>query len=558
MKFTTHLFTPNNTGAPDYDICGQVASILDFTNTTLKVSISDGTTTQQLINTSDLSAILAVATGLYTFGSLDINVLGGSRDAVTGSMSLDMDFLLTGTSDYCTWKKAFLTIEVSKAGYQTYTNVIQIYGYDIGNDVTLGYSGNTDFDIYLVNNTDNLDIFGKQTKAFSKFAVLRQPFTDNVYFYNLVGTQGTITYKDTSTGNTIGTGSYGTVCVTPDNCGNNDIDIEQTIQVFSVDCVLLDTCSSSITSPTTIWLPKVTSTSTCPDACNDCINDISEVTVSTTVDYTLVTPFNVNNTLTFLSEFMDENTIFTLKDFSGIELDSVTIPYIIDYASWIVDSAPFLIPITYVITTPPLGDVTVTIVHKFSADTDLIVCNDVIEFSVCHWWNVTKGEKCGDYLFNNCSLEDISIVLQKFNSDRTFTDISTIVVPASSTVTISLQADGLYMLKVPSRDEVGVFEYYSIPSFCNIEACWLNFLNTVICNKPTDDCKTEDAYKFNAFLINAHTFFMMLNEEMNMSFIYTAIDDERLNNLYTLDSFITRFTEYCNPSDSACLPCSAK
>ncbi len=557
MRFTTHLFSPNNTGSPDYNICGQASSILSMTGTTFIVSISDGTTTQNLLTTSNLAGGLSPVYGTYTFGDLDVNFSNIAVNTGTGSIKLLMDFYKTGTTDPCTWRKLYLTITVEKAGYQSYTNAIQIYGYDIGNDTTLSISGNTDFDIYLINNTNNLDILGKQTKAFSKFAVLRQPFTDNVYFYNLVGTQGTITYTDTTSGDTIGTGNYGLVCVRPDACANNSLSIKQTIKVFDSTCVLKDTCETTQAIDSVVWTPTVTSTSTCPDACTDCVNDISEVIVSTTIDYTNVTSFQLDGVLVFLTEFMDESTIFTLIDYTGAELDTSTSTSSVTYAAWIIDPASYLVPISYRIITPPLGDTTVNIIHKFFSDSDLIVCDEDIKFKTCHWWSVNKGEKCGDYTITNCSADDISVILQKFNSDRTFSDIATITVGASLTETISLQADGMYMLKVPSRDAVDTFEYYSLANFCNVEACWLNYLNNVICNKPTDDCKIEDHYKFNTFLINAHTFFMALNDEFNFSFIYTFIDDDRIDNLYTLDSFITRLTEYCNPSDSPCIPCQS-
>lgn len=555
MKFTTHLLSPNNTGIPDYNICGQVSSIINMLNVSLVISISDGITTQNLITTSDLSGSLSPNYNTYTFGDLDINFTNLAVNTGTGSILLDMDFFKVGTTDICTWKKIYINISASKANHQSYTNSIEIYGYDIGNDVTLGYSGNTAFDLYLINNTNNLDINGKQTKAFSKFAILRQPFTDNIYFYNLVGTQGNITYTDITSNLVIGTGNHGLICIHPDNCGNNSITIKQTIKVYDITSVLKDTCETTIIDGNKKWLPTVTSTSSCPDVCNDCINDISEVTIATTVDYTLVTSFNINNTLVFLTQYMIENTNFTLEDFSGIVIDSTDDIFNITYGDWIIDPASFLVPINYTITTPPLGDMTIIITHSFNLT--LLACNQIISSKNCHWWSVVKGEQCGDYIVNNCSFEDISIVLQKFNNDRTFTNIVTIIISASSSQTVSLQADGIYMLKVPSRDIVGGFEYYSLANFCNVESCWLNYLNNIICNKPTDDCKIEDHYKFNAFLINTHTFFMALNDEFNFSFIYTLIDDDRVNNLYTLDSFITRLTEYCNPSDSPCIPCSS-
>lgn len=557
MKLVTHIFSPDNTGSPDYDICGQAALVVNFTNVTLRISISDGTTTQQLLSTTNLAGALSPSIGTYTFGNLDVDLTALTVNSVTGSVLLDMDFYKTGTTDVCTWEKIFITIEVIKTGYQSFTNIFEIYGYDIGNDATLALTGNPQFDIYLINDTDNV-VNGIQTKAFSNISILRQPFTDNIFVYNMVGTQGTITYYEDGTTTVLGSGRYTKVCLAPDSCGNNELSVEQKIQVFDSDCTLLDTCEFTATSTSTIWLPTVTSTSSCPDACNDCINNISAVTVSTTVDYEKVTPFKINGTLVFLTQFMEELTIFKLYDFQNIEIDDLEDTYTITYAAWILDKATYLIPIEFVVTTPPLGDCKVVITHKFTdTEDDLVACNETIPFTVCNWWTVTKGEECGDYIFNNCSDEDIDIVLQKFNDDKTFTDLSTTTVAAGANETISIQSDGIYVVKVPSRDTVGTFEYYTITSFCNVEACWLNYLNTVICNKPTDDCKIDDHYKFNAFLINAHTFFMAINEEFNFSFIYTVIDDDKLDTLYTLSSFITRFTEYCNPSDSACLPCQS-
>lgn len=562
MKFTTHLFSPNNTGSPDYNICGQASSIIAMVNTTLVITISDGITSQNLITTSNLAGGLSPVYGTYTFGDLDINFSNLVVNTGTGSICATMDFFKTGTTDVCTWRKIYVSISVSKVGYQPYNNVIQMYGYDIGNDFTLGISGNTDFDIYLINNTNNLDINGKQTKAFSKFAILRQPFTKNVYFYNLVGTQGTITYYNTVGSVTIGSGAYGTTCVDTNACNNNDISIKQRIQVFGVDCSVLDTCETTNVSATTIWLPVVTSTNTCPEACNDCINDIATTTASVTVDYTLVTPFNIDNTTQFLSSYLIQKIDFRLLDFQGTDiLDSLGNIYTIDYATWLATPAVTLVPITFDIVTPPLGDCTLDISSTFNDATDsltpLIACDLSFPITVCHWWTVAKGDDCGKYIFNNCSSTNISIVLQQMQDDKSFADILTIVVPAFSNQSIDLQADGVYLIKVPSRDIIDTFEYYSITNFCRFESCWLTFLNKVLCATPTTDCTLDDHYKFNVFLINAHTFFMALNEEYNFSFIYTSISDEKIEDLYTLSSFITRFNEYCNPADDSCIPCNS-
>jgi hypothetical protein len=554
MKLTTHILSPNNTGAPDYDICSQGASVVSFVNTSLKITITDGVTGILIVNTTDLSGAPFINVGSAPIGDFTVDVVSLVKNSLTGSVSLQIDLYNLNTTDVKTWDKIYITIEVSKSGYQPYINTFEIYGYDIGNDTTLGYSGNPDFDIYLVNNANNLDVNGKQTKAFSNFSILRQPFTDNIYLYNMVGTQGLVEYF-TDSGVLLGSGSSTKVCVTANLCNDNSAIFKEKITVFDGTTVL-DVCEYGRTATTVKWLPTVTSTSSCPTACNDCINNLSPVIVSTTVDYEGVTPFKINNVLVFLTEFMVEETTFKLYDFQNIEIDSVTIPYIITYAAWITNKALFLVPVEYTVTAPPLGDTKIVITHTFSyLNVLFIACNDTIAFKTCYWWTVSKGLECGSYIFNNCSSDTIDIVLQKFNSDKTFTDILTITVAPFSNADISLQVDGVYMIKVPSRDIPGQFEYYSIVNFCGIEACWLNFLHHSICCKPDDDCKVCDNYKFHAFLINAHTFFMAINEEFNFSFIYTVIDDERIKNLYTLDSFIIRFTEYCGESCEPCKEC---
>lgn len=560
MRFLTHLFFPTNTGAPDYDICGQSASILGHVNTTVKFALSDGTTTVPIFDTTDLSSGGTSSFGTYTFGSLDVNFTAINFDPITGSVYLDADFFQVGTLNITTWNKVFLTIYVSKAGYESYTNIIEIYGYDIGNDATLSISGNADFDIYLIEDANNLDGFGRQTKTFSNFTILRQPFTNNVFFYNLVGTQGVIQYLDVNS-NVITAGKYGQISVPLNNANSNEVTLQQKIQVLDKNGVLKDTCISSLTDNTKIWLPTVTTTNSTPNVCNDCVNNISTTTVSVVTDYSLVTPYNYNNTLQFPSQYLTQNISYELFDFQHTLIDSQPVNlYTIDYASWFANPATFLIPIIFTIINPPIGDVTVTIISSFSADigltVPLIVCNKDIIFTVCNWWTVSKGLICSSYIFNNCSLSSISIVVKKMNDDKTFSDIVTIVAPPASNSIIDLQADGIYLIKVPSRSIIGAFEYYSIANFCKIEACWLSALQKVICNNPTDDCKIDVHYKFNTFLINAHTFFMALNDEFNFSFIYTAIDDERIDNLYTLNSFITRMAEYCDPADDTCIPCS--
>ena len=556
MYLTGHILTLANSGAPDYNICGQATTILDFVNTTFKLNISKGgSVATTLINTNDLSTLNlgTLPYGVINYGDYDINFISFARNNTTNSYRVELQVYVAGTTNVVTWEKFNISIEIQKSGYQSYLNSFELYNYDIGNDATLGYVNNTDFDIILTNNTNNLDVYGNQTKTGSKLITLRRPFTNEVHFYSMIATQGNIEYYDTITGLILlGTGKSGTIV------SEETIDITQTIELTNTE-----SCSDADVANKVIWFPIFSVKYISDPTCGDCTNTLAETTVSYTSDASTTGVFKINNTNYFLHQFMSEKVLIETFDYLGNSIDDNTTTINLTYAAWTSNPATFLTPVDYVITPSTIGDNVIKVTHTYNAiaaNSSIIQvlhkCLNEYLLSTCNWWTVTENEECNSYTVNNCSADVISVELQKLNDDKTYTIISTTAVDPFENLVLEFALDGIYMLKV-QKDGDPDTEYYSLPVYCALKDCFLKYLQTVLCNKPSsENCNEKDYYTFNAFLINAHTYFLLLNQEFNYNYIYSTISAEKTAELYTLKTFIDRFAEYCQSSNSPCIPCN--
>lgn len=557
MKFVTHTRTPNNTGSPDYNICGQASSLLSLTNLGMVVGISKGNSTvTNIITTADLSTD---NTGAFVpvnviYGAYTINFLSYTYNTTTKSIVFNINVYDTGTTNQVQYEKFYLSLTFSKSGYQTFSQCFELYNYDVGNDATLSISGNTDMDVYLVNNTNNI-VAGVQTKAFSSVALLQRPFTNEVHFYNMVGTQGTISYTNNADNTVLGSGQNGIVC-------SSAITVKETVTLSNAN-----TCSSTNAVTAKVWLPTLTTTANCPNSCDGCVNDLATTTVYASLDYSKVSVLKLNNVSVFPTEKMTESLVFSLYDYTGTLQQTLESDQSYVYASY--DPATPIVPVEFPFISNTLGANIVTVRNLYSdnvyigivngvaayVSTPILWCDTTITMDTCHWWTVTKGTDCGDYIFTNCSTVATTITLQVLNDDSGWDDVTTITVNPFTSTTINLTSDGVYLIKVPSPTQDSVFEYYTLPSYCAIQACWLAYLQGVICNVPKECDDTKAYYDFNAFMINAHTLFMMLNDEMNFNYTYDVISDDKLKDLFTMSSFIDRMTEYCEGATSNCTDC---
>ena len=567
MRISGFLYTPNNTGNPDYTVCGQASSVLNFTNASFKLSISQGSSPlTTLINTTDLSTLVAPIASTTTLDTLDINYTDFVYDAVTGKWVIVMNVYQIGNTVVKTWDKFFVHIEIAKTGYKTYTQVFEVYGYDLGNATIAPYTntGNPDFNIYLISDTNNV-VSGAQTKPFSSVISYRKPFTDEVHFYNGASTEGVITYYNDTTNVLIGTNSSGFISNT------ESLTVRKTSTIGSL------TCSSTVIVTKKVWMPLLSISATSDESCDDCSNNLSPTTVSVIQDYSTVTPVNINGVLQFVSTYLTNTIELQQFDYTNVLIDTQVLAYsLTNYAAYILSPSTYLVPLVFTINTTELGDNIIQVCSLFKdyepdptfevtqseneyIITTIVSCCVDITISACSWWTVITGETCNDYIFKNCSSNSVDIEVQQLQDDNTFLTILTYTVAALSNQTLSFATDGIYLIKVTVvTEDVISYEYYSLPVYCEIQACFLYYLNQVICKQPNVVCNESDkvSYDFNAFIITFQTLMMLLNAELNYNYIYTSISADKLLELSTINDYIVRLKEYCTECETKCIPCN--
>lgn len=548
MLLTGKINTITSTGSPDYNICGQATSALSFSNIGLSLSISkSGYSSVTIVSTLDLSTISGLSYSTYTFGDYDIQFTNFSIDNVTSTFQANLLLVYTGTSDKVSWEKFNIFLDVAKTGYQSFRNTFEVYNYDIGNSSGISgivdTIGNADFEVVLINNTNNLDIYGRQTRVSSNFLTIRKPFTNKVYFYNMIATQGSMYYYDESN-NIIGSGNSGFI----DN--RESIVITQTISINSNN-----TCSSQRIGLEKQWYPIFSSSFSSEDTCGDCANNVANTTVSYYLDATNTSVFNIGGVPYFLSQFMTSNNVVTtVLNYNSESISTNTHSYTLTYATWISSSSSFLNPVEYTFVPDQVGLNTINIVISYNYNAlDISKCTTNYSLNTCNWWTIEVSEACTDYIFTNCSQSSLDLTIQLLDDDKVFQDISVTTVTSLSNLPISFSVDGIYMLKIVQSSST---QYYSLPIFCSLKDCFLNYIRETICIPVKDNCIPESHYNFNSLVINAQTFFLLVSEEMNYNYIYTSISTNKIEELYTMKTFIDRFDNYCKSTGSPCLPCN--
>jgi len=162
---------------------------------------------------------------------------------------------------------------------------------------------------------------------------------------------------------------------------------------------------------------------------------------------------------------------------------------------------------------------------------------------------------CNIYKVTNLSLtDDVTVTVEEMQDDKSFAVVGNVeTIDSLDSVLITLPNDGIFTFQI--EDGVDTF-IYIVRCYCNLEACLLAKIKELICNPVTlcscgcddpDDCSCSEVnyYGFNALIINVYTYFALLNDEYNFNFVYEALDTTKINELYEIKKFITRFEDYC-------------
>lgn len=532
MKLRFNIATLVDTGSPNYTICGQASTfipnsvrIYDSLSLLLKI---DGTT---IINTADLTTYISTLPqgAITTTNGLSVTV------AIENSYYLVVDINLVNI-----WDSTTAEFSISKAGYWSYNKVFEVFGYDLGQNPNVAASlTNPNFDIKLINQTHNL-VNGIQTKAYSSFIMYRRPFTSEVYIYKSNSGGGEVIYKDANL-NILNIGVDGFVCVT------GDFSVMQINNLYSYDNTgrtLISTCSTGyLLSTNVISFPTFGVSTSCTDCDSECVVINTPNTSIVNIDYSQLTQYTVDDIL--VNPYTTQVLTYNLIDFTGNIIQTLTYTFAINPLPYVYDQT--LYPFTgFVI--PEVGDY---IIQVELSVTGLYSCKKNYPVNGCNFYEV-KNTDCNAFTIYNRGFADFDVSISELQDDMSFIEVSNVTVPALSNVVISHTDDNVYTYTVTKDGNTYI---YVVVNYCNLRNCILLGLKNLICKKRDDccdDCRSKDYYDFNALMINAHTYFNMLNSEYNFNYFYDSLSPDKVSELYDLSSFLKRFKEYCLECNKVC------
>ncbi len=520
MKLRFNISEPTNTGSPDYIICNQASVFVSLTNLGLILDVG-GT---NIITTNDLSSVSFPTAPIVTTNG--VTVIANLENS---------NYIRLDLSTFNLFSPPLVNFQISKTGYYSYTKSFEVYGNDLGQNPNLfpTTQTNPDFTLYLINQTNN----SPQTHAFSSFIAYRKLWSENIYFYKSNSGIGSVKYINGS-GDVISNISDGFVC------SKDDYKIKQITNIGN------DICMTSLKSITHFtFVPPFEGTTSCTDCDTECIVINTNNTTITNIDFTLLDTFAVDDNIVYP---LNSITIdYNLIDFTGQVISTQN--YSFNLTSVPEIFVPSLYPFNFVI--PSVGDYIIQVVLSTPTSFGIpaiFTCTKNYPIKSCNSFEIQNTE-CNQFTIFNKGFTAFDVEISELQNDKTFLLISTITVPPLSSKVITHIEDNIFTYTI----NTGLTTLtYIVVNYCNLRTCLLKELFGLICSnkegKCCDDCSRKNVYDFNALIINAHTYFNLLNSEYNFNYIYESLTPNKIDELFTLKSFLVRFKEYCESCNHIC------
>ena len=481
------------------------------------------------------------------------------------------------------WDKYYLQITVTKLGYNTYSNLITIYGYDIKTyDLTTGTfntNNSLGFDFVLIktdyrtnaeqdpNNVSYIPYI--LNLPYNSFIGLRFPFTKEFFAYKTNSAIVDVTYLDAED-SILGTDSNIHICK------EEDIYIRMKTEAYvsmlanccSSDRTLIATClDADLTWFSTLNLLPKLSTQINSDCCDTSyLNILTTNWTKTLTDYSELSYFYIDSTL--VAPFKHATLIQSIygigsKEKSecalqGIELLSDTIQEE-SYVNFTTYPISIISTPTYgyntffyydwkSFKTPEHGDYKLKRTFTINAvdGTPTIGFSKIFTVKSNHWFYYERTELCNKYNFFNKSFEIINVNVYKIDDETGKVLVENFSINPCNEMTVTFNSDGVYYVEA-YREVAKTYKGYSIVSFCNLEACWLKYQQEMLCCAPQDVCKTKDIYDYITLGSLITIFFSLLNEIYNFSSLSEILTETELKTLFSTSELIKRINrEYCS------------
>jgi hypothetical protein len=524
--------------------------ITDFDAIAATIGISKNNTYYEIIQTNNLYNYLGtnINNDILNIGEYDILINSFTVDDNESVIVLNIDITLAGNPSVKIMHEDFkLHLNIETFGRNPellrYNNIITLYNYDIGNSSTYGVISNYSFDIVLLDSINQ--VLGNLTNPYAKFTYLPKPFTKEINCYSMVSSgNAKCEYLD-SNDNLIASSKNCTLCIT---------EVKEII--FKVSTITSNTvsCTESIDIIPPVYFPQLITDLNCENNCNnECININDNANLTYTLNYANLTIFNVNANQSWLIQFYRSALYIDIYNYSGSIINNTFLNLSLSFEDYVSNPNG-----TYTFIPSEFGDNIIKVKHCFELDLgensifNLQCCTKNLPFETCNFWTIENTKDCNIFKLNNCGSSTVSITLQTLQNN-TLINLSTSNLEAFSSTNLTFEEDGIYVINV-TKDSIT--KSYTLPIFCNFQECWLKYLNKYLCKENCDDCKEKCDVEFQSFMINAHTYLLLLNEEMNFNYIYDSITEDKIKELSDIQMFINRLKEYCNPSTSPCIPCN--
>ena len=517
-------------------ICGGAATSAVLNG--LAVNITDNND-NAIFTVSDMASCPYISPGTAQVGSIKDN-LGDTRttaayyDAGTQTYIITLGFVEI-------YNYGWLKINIAKTGFNTYSNLIKVYGYDLGTGLNLVHNNHFSFSLtrehYTVTGVD-------YALQYSDFIFIRRPITNEIELY--------------------------ASCSNP--CGsiafyNEGIEISETISLAdasTIDCYcssLVSSCTKSYDIPNGInWMPVQETTITCNTECTEeCINVLGYNDINVAVSVSQDSFVYVNGYLA--SVFENLRVLVELARYDGNIVYTNYIDLVMDYAAWQSANFNYLQTWTLPLTLEDGLHMLRTYIQLMNTYIANYVysCYETVEFNTCNWYSIERTT-CGTITITNRSDQSMIVTVSKVISETATELESTTTIAALSSGTITLDT-GVYIVESVGWDAIVNTSTYV--SYCDVITCGEAYLNKLICCNPgnncdpcyDNNCNEREYYNFNAFSMLSFSILSSINDIYSIDSVFDYSDPSTTAKLYKLSTLIDTAAKYCQTCEEPCKDC---
>lgn len=513
-----------NSGAPDYNYCGQAISVFsDYTDIECIIKV-DGV---EVVNTQDLASTLNFVPAITPKNN---NVVSATlEDTHYVTLQIDMPHICSSAS---------VEILINKFTFATFYNNFTIFNYDIGNNPNISINHNIPFYIVLVQvlNLPNRDII----PCVSHFIGWRKPFTNDLYVFKNHSNPSIIEYF--KNGQSVGISNNAIICA-----NEQDLISANALCNPSSNCGCNGPSQNSCSSITSVFdylHHQIPTWETYIANSNGCNNDTSclvkdqESLATTYINFNTIAQIYINDELT--NPFSNVQLTYSLYNSTEDLVQEQTTT--IDTLMYPISFNPLTNQFSFIL--PNLGANILVV----KLEDDCWICEksytlctkDVLDISV---------SDCNKVKICNYDIVPRFINIIKFIDETTNEIIIENLEITPCTCYETILGDGVYTINLVDS------EYFKvIHLWCAVKDCLRDFALQLACNK--NPCtKIDAAYNFNAAVVLMFTYMAYINKYYNYNILYNELSPSLVTDFININKIIERFKEYCEECRNGNNPC---